>query len=118
MSLRCERVQDLTCDQVSRLSNETGRSSTLKELNKEKKVRRIRDKILLHIRPDSIIKHGTLIVGIRCKDGIVIGSDRKILRGGEAEYATKVFEFDIGGKILFAAEGLTGIRDDFFLLQR
>lgn len=58
----------------------------------------------------------TLIMGIRCKDGVVIGSDRKTIRGGELSYDNKIFEFDVGGKILFAAEGLTGIRDDFFLL--
>jgi 20S proteasome alpha/beta subunit len=28
----------------------------------------------------------TLIIGIRCRDGVVIGSDRKVIRGGEAEY--------------------------------
>ena len=58
----------------------------------------------------------TLIIGTNCRDGIVIGSDRKIQRGGETSYANKIFEFDVGGKILFAAEGLTGIRDDFFYL--
>jgi len=41
---------------------------------------------------------------------------QKILRGEEIEYDNKVFEFDLGGKVLFAAEGLTGVRDDFFLL--
>lgn len=58
----------------------------------------------------------TLIIGTKCCDGIVIGSDRKIQRGGETSYANKIFEFNVGGKILFAAEGLTGIRDDFFYL--
>ena len=58
----------------------------------------------------------TLIIGTKCRDGIVIGSDRKIQRGGETSYANKIFDFDVGGKILFAAEGLTGIRDDFFYL--
>ena len=58
----------------------------------------------------------TLIIGAKCIDGIVIGSDRKIQRGGETSYANKIFEFDVGGKVIFAAEGLTGIRDDFFYL--
>lgn len=58
----------------------------------------------------------TLIIGAKCRDGIVLGSDRKIQRGGETSYANKIFEFDVGGKTLFAAEGLTGIRDDFFYL--
>lgn len=58
----------------------------------------------------------TLIIGAKCKDGIVIGSDRKIIRGGETSYGNKIFEFTIGGKVIFAAEGLTGVRDDFFYL--
>lgn len=58
----------------------------------------------------------TLMVGVRCLDGIVIGTDKKVQRGGETSYANKIFEFNVGGKILFAAEGLTGIRDDFFYL--
>lgn len=58
----------------------------------------------------------TLLIGVKCRDGIVMGCDQKILRGGEVEYHNKIFEFDLGGKVLFAAEGLTGIRDDFFLL--
>lgn len=58
----------------------------------------------------------TLIIGAKCKDGLVIGSDRRIIRGGETEYSNKIFEFDIGGKVIFAAEGLTGLRDDFFYL--
>ena len=61
----------------------------------------------------------TLIIGAKCRDGIVIGSDRKIQRGGETSFDNKIFEFEVGGgKILFAAEGLTGIRDDFFYLLR
>jgi len=52
----------------------------------------------------------TLIIGIRCKDGIVIGSDRKVLRGGEVEYSNKVYEMN---NIAYAVEGLTGIADDF-----
>ena len=87
----------------------------LRELNKEKKLRQIREGVLQHVTTRTK-RVGTLILGVRCKDGIVIGSDRKIMRGGETEFSNKIFEFDIGGKILFAAEGLTGIRDDFFLL--
>lgn len=61
----------------------------------------------------------TLIIGAKCRDGIVIGSDRKIQRGGETSFDNKIFEIGVGGgKILFAAEGLTGIRDDFFYLLR
>lgn len=52
----------------------------------------------------------TLIIGIRAKDGVVIGSDRKVLRGGEAEYSNKVH---LVNNIAYAVEGLTGIADDF-----
>ena len=52
----------------------------------------------------------TLLIGAECSDGVVIGSDQKTLRGGEVGYRNKIFEFDLGGKVLFATEGLTGIR--------
>ena len=57
----------------------------------------------------------TLIIGQKCVNGLVLASDRKILRDEEAEYADKIFE--LGGVVL-AFEGLTGIRDDFLLLLR
>lgn len=103
-------------NQARRSVPEKSPLKTLIELNREKRIREVREKILERTRPSAIKKTGTLIIGVRCKDGIIIGSDRKIIRGGETEYSNKVFQFDIGGKILFAAEGLTGIRDDFFLL--
>ena len=57
----------------------------------------------------------TLIIGFRCKDGVVVGCDSKILRGGEIAFENKLIDQD---NVIFAAEGLTGIRDDFlFLLQ-
>lgn len=55
----------------------------------------------------------TLIIGIRCRDGVVLGSDRKVLRGGEVEYANKIF---VVNNVALAVEGLTGIRDDFLYL--
>jgi 20S proteasome alpha/beta subunit len=58
----------------------------------------------------------TLIIGVRCRDGVVIGSDQKILRGGEAEYSNKIFVID--GAVALAVEGLTGIRDDFLYLLK
>ncbi len=55
----------------------------------------------------------TLIIGVRCKNGVVLGSDRKVLRGGEVEYSNKIF---IINNVALAVEGLTGIRDDFLYL--
>ncbi len=57
----------------------------------------------------------TLIIGARCSDGIILAADRKVIRGGEADYTEKIFQ--LGGTVL-AFEGLTGIRDDFLLLLR
>ncbi|XOA43132.1 MAG: hypothetical protein ACKKMO_01500 [Candidatus Nealsonbacteria bacterium] len=57
----------------------------------------------------------TLIIGLRCKDGIVLGGDRKVVRGGETDFENKVKIFAIKGKVpvIFAAAGLGGIIDDF-----
>ncbi|OYT52056.1 MAG: hypothetical protein B6U73_00495 [Desulfurococcales archaeon ex4484_204] len=55
----------------------------------------------------------TLIIGIRSKDGVVLGSDRKVLRSGEVEYSNKIF---IVNNVALAVEGLTGIRDDSLYL--
>jgi 20S proteasome alpha/beta subunit len=55
----------------------------------------------------------TLIIGVRGKDGVSLGSDRKVLRGGEAEFSNKIF---IINNVALAVEGLTGIRDDFLYL--
>ena len=57
----------------------------------------------------------TLIIGARCTDGIILAADRKVIRGGEADYMDKVFQLE---GIVLAFEGLTGIRDDFLLLLR
>src|SRR5262249_51466456 len=57
----------------------------------------------------------TLLIGARGSDGISLGSDRKVMRGGEAHYANKI---QIVERVAFATEGLTGIADDFFLLLR
>jgi len=42
-----------------------------------------------------------------------LGSDRKVLRGGEVEYSNKIF---IVNNVALAVEGLTGVRDDFLYL--
>lgn len=57
----------------------------------------------------------TLILGVRCTDGIVLAADRKTIRGGETDYRDKIFEL---GNTLLAFEGLTGVCDDFLLLLR
>jgi 20S proteasome alpha/beta subunit len=63
----------------------------------------------------SPVKHGTLIIGVRAKDGVVIGADTKVMRGGEAEYADKIHVLN---DVAFATEGLTGLADDFLLLLK
>ena len=93
-----------------------GLLSLLQDVNEERRRQEQQDRLLDFYRHPLRTKHGTLIIGVKCKDGIIIGSDRKVDRGGETEYSNKVFELDLGGPVLFAAEGLTGIRDDFFLL--
>jgi len=55
----------------------------------------------------------TLIIGVRGSDGIALGTDRKLMRGGEAHYADKIF---VVNDVVFAVEGLTGLADDFLLL--
>jgi len=55
----------------------------------------------------------TLIIGARSKDGVIIATDRKVLRGGEAEYTNKLYE---ASNAVYAVEGLTGIADDFHYL--
>ncbi len=57
----------------------------------------------------------TLLIGVRGKDGIALGADQKVMRGGEADYASKI---QIVEGAAFATEGLTGMADDFFLLLR
>jgi len=99
-----------------KVKQEKGPLALLEDLNDEQRRQRQRDRLLDHFREPLIPKKGTLIVGVRCKDGVIVASDRKVARGSEIEYTNKVFELDIGGPLLFAAEGLTGIRDDFFLL--
>src|SRR5260370_4858658 len=60
-------------------------------------------------------RHGTLIIGVRAKDGVVIGADTKVMRGGEAEYADKIHVLN---DVAFATEGFPGLADDFLLLPK
>jgi len=57
----------------------------------------------------------TLIIGARCKDGVVIGADRRGMRGAEPSDEKKLFNID---GIVDGVAGITGIRDDFLLLMR
>ncbi|MBM3497307.1 MAG: hypothetical protein FJX74_01430 [Armatimonadetes bacterium] len=96
-----------------------GLTAVLRRENERRARERATDRFLDRLRGDrfDLPQTGTLLMGITCRDGIVIASDRKIGRGGETVLADKIFEFSaLGGPVLFAAEGLTGIRDDFFLL--
>jgi len=55
----------------------------------------------------------TLIIGVRGKDGIVLGGDRKVIRGGETDFEDKVKHLGSPVPIIFAASGYVGIVDDF-----
>ncbi len=55
----------------------------------------------------------TLIIGAKCKGGVILAADRKVVRGEESDIGDKIFE---QGGLALAFEGLTGIRDDFLLL--
>ncbi len=57
----------------------------------------------------------TLIIGARCKDGVVIGGDRRGMRGAEPSDEKKLFDID---GIVVGVAGVTGIRDDFLLLMK
>lgn len=55
----------------------------------------------------------TLLIGATGCDGIALGADRKVMRGGEAHYASKI---NIIERVAFAAEGYTELAEDFLLL--
>ena len=70
------------------------------------------------LRKKAIIKNllgkSTLIIGVRSKDGIVLGGDRKVVRGGETDFEDKVRIIKIKeAPIIFAAAGLLGVIEDF-----
>jgi len=54
----------------------------------------------------------TLIIGLRARDGVVVGADRKLLRELEVEYSPKYYLYQ--DRIVLVAVGLTGIVDDFY----
>lgn len=51
----------------------------------------------------------TLVIGAKCADGIVLGTDRKVMRGPEPSYDNKIVE---RSNVIFGIAGVTGIRDD------
>jgi len=105
--------------------NDGGLLSILRRMNKKQRRWRQTDRLLDRLREPSrkLPKRasGTLIIATRAKDGILLGSDRRVVRGTESQQAEKVLTVELGGKgaaakVIVAAEGLTGVRDDFFLL--
>jgi 20S proteasome alpha/beta subunit len=55
----------------------------------------------------------TLLIGVTGSDGIALGTDRKVMRGGETYFSDKIH---IVQDVAFATEGYTGIAEDFLLL--
>jgi 20S proteasome alpha/beta subunit len=92
----------------------------MRELNKEfelEYLRIIRKKKLL----EEIVGKSTLIIGARGTAGIVVGSDKKVIRGGESDYEEKLETLNIGTEespieIGFGASGFVGIKEDFIRL--
>jgi len=92
----------------------------MKELNKEfeaEYLKIIRKRKIL----EELVGKSTLIIGVRGKDGIVIGSDRKVIRGGESDYEEKFEILNVGAgkdciQVGFGASGYVGIKEDFIKL--
>jgi 20S proteasome alpha/beta subunit len=55
----------------------------------------------------------TLLIGVTGSNGVALGTDRKVMRGGETYYSDKIH---IIQDVAFATEGYTGIAEDFLLL--
>jgi len=55
----------------------------------------------------------TLLIGLRAKDGVVVGADRKVMRGGEPQFSNKIHTLQ---DVTYATEELTGVADDFLHL--
>lgn len=53
----------------------------------------------------------TIIIGARCKDGVLLAADRRVVRGTEYENEEKIFTPVEG--VVAGASGLTGIMDKF-----
>lgn len=71
----------------------------LNEANKEKIKRWYYQKLLT----EKILGKSTLIIGVRCEDGVVLGGDTKAMRGGETSFENKVRTFTVEkAPIIFA----------------
>lgn len=82
----------------------------LNEANKEEYEKWLYKKLLI----EKILGKSTLIIGVRGADGIVLGGDRKVMRGGETDFENKVRTMQIkDAPIIFAAAGMVGIIEDF-----
>lgn len=85
----------------------------LDELNKsnEKKYKEWLRKMMII---EKLLGKSTLIIGVRAKDGIILGGDRKVMRGGETDFEGKVRKIKVhNAPIIFAAAGMVGIIEDF-----
>jgi len=82
----------------------------LNKANKEKYKKWLYKKMVT----EKILGKSTLIIGVRGKDGIVLGGDTKAMSGGETSFEKKVRTFTVqNAPIIFAGAGVVGIIDDF-----
>lgn len=84
---------------------------TLNKKNREAYLRWLRRKLAA----EKILGKSTLIIGVRGKDGIVLGADTKTVRGQETDYEEKVKSIITIHKapIVFAGAGAVGVIEDF-----
>lgn len=83
----------------------------LNEANKDKYRKWLYKKMLT----DKLLGRSTLIIGARGKDGIILGSDTRVTRGGgETDYEKKVRTVPVqNAPIIFASAGTVGVIEDF-----
>ena len=83
----------------------------LNKVNKEKYKKWLYKKKLT----EKVLGESTLVIGVRGKDGIVLGADTKAMRGGETDYEKKVRTITTveNAPIIFAGAGIVGVIDDF-----
>lgn len=85
----------------------------LDELNKANQ-NKYKEWLYKKMLAEQILGKSTLIIGVKGKNGIVLGGDTKAMRGGETDFENKVKTLDIRRTpIIFAAAGVVGVIDDF-----